>query len=200
MAISTVLTQVQVLFILLGIGYYLSARHIVTDTGIQQLTALLCFLIMPCVLFSAFEIPFRQDIFHNLLLTAIAAVFTHALPVFLSPFIFSRKLIPDAGQRATLQFSASYSNCGFMGLPLLMAIGGSNGLFYGSAYLFIDGLFIWTHGLLLYTHEMNIQTLWKSFKNPNILTAFIGLIVYYFSIPLPHALSLTVHYISQITD
>ena len=33
MAISTVLTQVQVLFILLGIGYYLSARHIVTDTG-----------------------------------------------------------------------------------------------------------------------------------------------------------------------
>lgn len=79
-----------------------------------------------------------------------------------------------------------------------MAIGGSNGLFYGSAYLFIDGLFIWTHGLLLYTHEMNIQTLWKSFKNPNILTAFIGLIVYYFSIPLPHALSLTVHYIAQI--
>ena len=40
MAISTVLTHVQVLFILLGIGYYLSARHIVTDTGIQQLTAL----------------------------------------------------------------------------------------------------------------------------------------------------------------
>lgn len=198
MAISTVLTQVQVLLILLGIGYYLSARHIVTDTGIQQLTALLCFLIMPCVLFSAFEIPFRQDICHNLLLTAMAAVFTHALPVFLSPFIFSRKLIPDSGQRAALQFSASYSNCDFMGLPLLMAIGGSNGLFYGSAYLFIDGLFIWTHGLLLYTHEMNIQTLWKSFKNPNILTTFIGLIVYYFSIPLPHALSLTVHYIAQI--
>ena len=40
MAISTVLTQVQVLFILLSIGYYLSARYIVTYTGIQQLTAL----------------------------------------------------------------------------------------------------------------------------------------------------------------
>lgn len=92
MAISTVLTQVQVLFILLGIGYYFSARHIVTDTGIQQLTALLCFLIMPCVLFSAFEITFRQDIFHNLLLTAMAAVFTHALPVFFIPIYF----LPEA--------------------------------------------------------------------------------------------------------
>ena len=116
-----------------------------TDSGIQQLTTLLCFLIMPCVLFSAFEIPFQPDLFHNLLLTAMVAVFTHIFPILLSRLAFSRRLIPEIGHRNALQFSASYSNCGFMGLPLLMAIGGPNGLFYGSAYLFIDGLFIWTH-------------------------------------------------------
>ena len=45
---------------------------------------------------------------------------------------------------------------------------------------------------------MNIQAVVKSLKNPNIIVAFIGLIVYTFSIPLPHVLTLTVHYIAQI--
>ncbi|MEC0182207.1 AEC family transporter [Paenibacillus peoriae] len=77
-------------------------------------------------------------------------------------------------------------------------MGGSNGLFYGSAYNSIYGLFIWTHGFLLYSGKTDKKSIMKAMLNPNIIASIIGLLLYCFSISLPSPIYLSVKYISQL--
>lgn len=45
--------------------------------------------------------------------------------------------------------SAMYSNCGFRAFPLISAVLGEIGVFYGSAFVGMFNLFLWTQGRAL---------------------------------------------------
>lgn len=45
--------------------------------------------------------------------------------------------------------SAMYSNCGFMAFPLISAVLGEIGVFYGSAFVGMFNLSLWTQGRAL---------------------------------------------------
>lgn len=48
---------------------------------------------------------------------------------------------------ADKRFCVVFTNCGFMGLPLLDALYGSEGLFLGSAFIMVNNLLLWTYGV-----------------------------------------------------
>lgn len=55
----------------------------------------------------------------------------------------------DKGKCAVARMSAMYSNCGFMAFPLISAVLGEIGVFYGSAFVGMFNLFLWTQGRAL---------------------------------------------------
>ncbi|MCD7957486.1 MAG: AEC family transporter [Lachnospiraceae bacterium] len=52
---------------------------------------------------------------------------------------------------AVERFAVIYSNCGFIGIPLVQSILGSEGVLYLTAYMTVFNIFSWTHGLGLMT-------------------------------------------------
>jgi len=192
------LNQVLVLFVLMGIGYILKKKEKLTQAGIDQMTFLVLYVVMPCIIFYSFQKEFDPLMLDNLLLTLAAATAIHICFVGLSHLIFNSRLIPDEYRRNCLRFGAIYCNCAFMGFPLLSTILGAEGVFLGSAYNGIFALFIWTHGLLLYLHRFDMRSLLKAMLNPNIIATALGMIFFCFSLKLPTPIMLSLRFVSEI--
>lgn len=186
MALFTIFNQILVLFVLMGIGYGLAKKGLIDKAGSEQMTFLLCYIIMPCVILSAIsQLKFDPAMFHNFLLVALLTVAMQIISIIVGHALFNKKLIVSDEKRCILRFSAIYSNCGFMGFPLLGSIIGVQGIFYGSAFNIFYGIFLWTHGFLLYTGHLDRKSILHALANPNIIVAAIGILLYYYSIKLP---------------
>lgn len=194
----TVLNQVVVLFLLMGIGYALSKTGMIDDRCSTQMTSLLCYVISPGVIIYAFQMKFSSGMFSNLLIVAAAAAGINIIAVAAGQVVFNKKTVPDVYKRNVMRFVSVYSNCGFMGYPLLQALAGTTGLFYGSVFNGIFSLFAWTHGMALYSGIVNKKSILKAVVNPNIIALFIGVLLFRFSITLPAPVYSTVEYISQL--
>lgn len=135
---------------------------------------------------------------HNFAIMCAITFGIHVFNILASQLIFNKKRVIDNEQKCVLQFSSIYSNTGFMGFPLLEAMAGKNGLFYGSAYNSVFGLFLWTQGFLLYSRKLDKKSILKAFLNPNIIASVIGLFLYCFSLKLPGPIYLSVKYLAQL--
>lgn len=194
----TIFNQVLVLFLLMALGYILAKRNKLGKNCSEQMTFLLCYFVMPCVILSAFQIDFDPLMFHNLLLVALLTTAIHIICITIAHLLFNKKTIASAEKRCILRFSTIYSNCGFMGFPLLSTLIGAQGIFYGSAYNAFFSIFLWTHGFLLYARRLDMKTLLHSLLNPNILIAIFGMFLYYYSIKLPAPIQAGVKYVADL--
>lgn len=194
----TIFNQVLVLFFLMGLGYILAKKGKISSQCTEQMTFLLCYFIMPCVILSAFQIDFDPEVFHELLLVGFWTAALHIVMIAAAHLLFNKKTVQNADHRCILLFSTIYSNCGFMGFPLLSTLIGAQGILYGSAYNAFFSVFLWTHGFLLYARRLDLATLLKSLCNPNILVALIGMVLYYSAIHLPAPLLSGIKYMADL--
>lgn len=196
MPIDVMLNQIIVLFLLMALGYTLAKLKIIDGPFSQKLTWLLCYIVMPCLILKAFQIPFSVAKLHNFLIMALATLVIHIVYIILATVCFNKwTLRGKAHLSVPVQYMSIYSNCGFMGLPLVAAFMHDIGVFYGSVYIAINGLFIWTHGLLIYSGKMDRQSLLKVFINPNVIILASGVILFLTSTHLPKPVLLTLGHI-----
>ena len=119
MNVLSIVNQVLVLFLLIGIGWVLSALRFVDETGVQQMTRILCYLVSPCLIVNCFQMNFTASAAHAFLLAALSAAGIHLGSALLGAAVFRRKRLGE--RAAAMRFAVTYSNCGFMGLPLLQS-------------------------------------------------------------------------------
>lgn len=198
MAILTILNQVFVLFFLMGIGFTLAKFGVIDKKCSDQMTTLLCYIVLPCAILFSFQMKFDGSMLKNFIMMCAITLGIHLFNILISSFIFNKKFISDNHKRRVLRFSSIYSNTGFMGFPLLEAMAGTNGLFYGSAYNSVFGLFLWTHGFMLFSKKPDKKSILKAILNPNIIASIIGLLLYCLSITLPDPIYLSVKYLSEL--
>ncbi|MFA9399151.1 MAG: AEC family transporter, partial [Clostridiaceae bacterium] len=83
------------------------------------------------------------------------------------------------------RFTAVFSNCGFMGYPIVSSIYGDIGVFYAAIFNITFNILIWTYGLALFTGENEYKNIKKVIYNPGIIAVILGLIMFMFSIKIP---------------
>lgn len=194
----TIFNQVLVLFFFMALGYVLAKKGKINNNCTEQMTFLLCYFIMPCVILSAFQIDFDPKTFHELLSVGFWTAVLHILMIASAHLLFTKKTISPPDHRSILLFSSIYSNCGFMGFPLLSTLIGAQGILYGSAYNAFFSVFLWTHGFLLYARRLSLRTLLTSLSNPNIWVALLGMLLYYYAIHLPAPLLSGIKYMADL--
>lgn len=196
MTIFSVVDQVLVLFLLIGIGWILSARRFVDQAGVRQMTNILCYLVSPCLIVNCFQMNFTASAAHSFLLAALSAVGIHLCSALLGTALFRKKKLGE--RAAAMRFAVTYSNCGFMGLPLLQAVAGQMGVFLGVAYVGVFNLFNWTHGISVYRGRTGPSDLRKAVLNPNIIALAVSLVLFFNQITLPSPLRQGISYVSQM--
>lgn len=181
MGFLTVAGQILIMFLLIGVGFLATRLNMLTLRTAQDMTAILLSFVSPALILKAFSIPFSEEKARFLIYTVLAYFAIILLHIILTKLLFSEKYMLDCEKRVQSQFAFVYSNTGFMGIPLLMALFGSEGIFYGATVLAAQSIFIWTHGFALMQDKEKKQgnPFLKIIGNPNILAIIFGIFLYF---------------------
>ena len=187
--------QVLVMFILMGLGYILSKRKWLSNQGSMDLNKVLIYIISPCIIITSYYRPFDRDLFRTLLEGIILATISHGLAICLAFLLLRGRDDHIKIER----FSLIFSNSGFMGIPLISALLGQEGVILASIYLMVFTLTQWTVGVLVLSGRSDIKTMIKKLLiNPGVIAVIIGLTIFRLSITLPKPIHTTIEYLSYL--
>lgn len=190
----TLFNQTIVMFILIITGIICFKTGIITKDGNKELSKLVLSVVNPIVIFMAYQTDYDSKLVKNLLISFVLSLLSFAVMV-AGAYIF----IPAKVRNSEIErFSSIYSNCGFMGIPLIQALFGSTGVFYLTAYLTVFNFMIWTHGIILLSGERNLKNVLKVLYSPVILAIVIGIVMFFLQIRLPSVVSKALGFIADL--
>jgi hypothetical protein len=175
---------IMLILILVGAGCY-RFRCLSKDT-VSEISALVLKVINPIVILLAYQREFQQELVINLGWTFALAALSYALAMAVSYLAIRRR---ENGETAIERFSCIYSNCGFMGIPLVQAMFGYEGVFYLTAYLTLFNALAWTHGVMQISGQRSMKSVLRVLRSPAILAIAAGMLLFFARITLPAILS-----------
>ena len=169
-----IVNQIVKMLLLLLLGIFCYRKKLIDQTGSKMLANLLLMIVNPMLAVLSLQVDYSPQLVHGLLLSYLAAFLTHIVGCILSTALIRTKGNPDCGID---RFSAMYSNCGFIGIPLVQSILGGEGVLYLTAYMTVFNIFSWTHGMMVMTGNFSPKELlnqcrrglsdtWDSCKTP----------------------------------
>jgi len=179
---ANIINQVIILFLIMLVGLYARKKGMLNEETDKKLSDFLLNITLPCLILSSFNYEFSQEMLVNARLIFIYSVIIHFALIFASGVISYKY---KDGPKAVLRFATIFSNCGFMGYPVLEGLFGKIGVFYGSIFNIPFNLFMLSYGTMLYTGKKDIRTLKAALKHPGIIATVIGLLLFTFSISIP---------------
>ena len=114
----TVGEQVLILFALMAVGFALGKAKMMGDKGSLAMTNLVMYAVSPAMMVVAFQREKDTADLHNFLVCLLTAAAVHAVSILLAYAALRGK----DGTCGVLRFGAVFSNCGFMGYPLMTAL------------------------------------------------------------------------------
>jgi hypothetical protein len=138
-------------------------------------------VINPIMVINAYQVDVDSRLMRNFIISAVLAIASHVIGIIISMLVV-KKGRPDYEIE---RLSTVYSNCGFIGIPLINGMFGMEGVLYLTAYLTVFNICLWTHGLLQVIEKTDVKTMLKKLISPVIVCSLLGLILFVFKIKLP---------------
>lgn len=193
---NPVVEQVVVLFFIMIIGVVTAKLDIINEEVRKKLSDLLLYVTSPFLVITAFNFEFSLDMLKNAGIILAFSLVAHVGSIFLGMILFSK--YPIDRQRV-LKFIIVFSNCGFMGFPVLESMFGRIGVFYGSIYNLTFQVFVWTYGVILFTGNREETSIGKVLLNPGVASVIIGTLIFVFSLRIPKPIYQTLELVGGMT-
>ena len=180
-AFLSVILEVAVILILILVGYFTVKKGMFTKESLGSITSFLLYIVTPCLIVSSFLSAESGKLDGwTLLLAAVLPALSIVISIALSYLFFRRE---PRGRRRVLRFSMIFCNVGFMGIPLVEGIVGSEGVLYGSFFIAVFNIFCWTYGyVMMGGGKVRLKAL---LLNPGLIGLVIGLPLYLLDVPVP---------------
>lgn len=177
--------QIVQLFLMIFMGYLIVKTGLVRDDDSKVLSKIILYLIVPCVIINAFQVNYTTDTVKGLLIAFAASVLTQVVLLI---------VISAAGKLLHLNevevASVYYSNSGNLIVPIVTFILGQEWVLYGCVFMSVQLVFLWTHCKKIISREASHD--WKKILlNINMISIFIGVILFFTKIRLPEIIGNT---------
>ena len=190
----SVTSQVIILFCVVLIGALCRKLNFFTDETIQGVTKLVVNITVPCLLISNMQRPFDVAVLKNFLLTLVLSIVFLLLCIFGALVLFRSR--PHA-KRAVLANLLCFSNCGFMGYPIILAVN-PDWMIYAVAYNIAFIFICWTVDVSLFRRDGGID-MRRVLLNPNLISAVIGFALFCMNLSLPAVLTEVLSMVGGLT-
>ncbi len=152
---------------LIALGGFVFAKIFkVEDSQQKILSKLLLYFINPFMVVKSFNLEFDSDKLVQLGFVFVVALVIHIIMILIG--FFSSKEQVD-------RLVVCFTNCGFIGIPLIRGVFGDEGVFYLMGYLVVFNITIWTYGYYIMCGSINLK---KIITNPNIIAVIIGIAIF----------------------
>lgn len=186
--------RIVIMFAILLIGVLCYKKGLITKHGTKQLSELELKLVNPILIFMSYQKDYDSKMTHNLIWAFVLSVISFAVAIGLSHLLVPKKQRDHVIER----FCMVYSNCGFIGIPLVHGIFGSEGVLYLTAYVTMFNLLVWTHGLMSMKEQADFSSALKALKSLSVIAVFVGLFCYLLQLRLPSVPAQTLQYIADM--
>ena len=192
---SIILNQTIIMLVLILVGILCSKTKIISQDTNRQLSSLVLQVVNPVVILMSFQTDYRPELAKNLLIT-----FGLSAAAFIIMITVSYILVRSKPQRDTAieRFASTYSNCGFMGIPLMNALFGAEGVFYLTAFITVFNISVWTHGVILISGEKNLKQAIKVLYSPTIIAIALGIVMFFAQIKIPSVPAQALQFIADM--
>lgn len=199
---QTIVTSVIILFALIFVGYFVGKIGWVRKESAPDLSALVLNVTMPVTIFLSIVSQTGSDSMgRDFLIIPFIAIFHVCCILF--GLLIVRLLHVPIEKRGTWMFNLVFTNNGFMGLPLALAVFGDRGLFIMVLGNMVSNLLLFSIGSKFLTeHVPNADhiSIKKMFLTNINFAVVAGLIFAFLHIPLPNIASNLLGYLGDISS
>ena len=199
---SIIVNNLVIIFLMIAVGFAAGKAKLCSDRASADFTTFLMQIALPCMIFNSMIREFEVSMLRDSVI-ALGTCFVLILLLLAGLVFLSGKLKMEETSRGTWTFAVTFGNSGFMGIPLILAIFGTDGLFVaaimGIAYLGIQ----YTLCIRMMCHfsgRTGDAINWKKILLSNTNIALMaGLIFFIFQISVPGTLHTVVNGFGSIT-
>ncbi len=173
----TILNQLICMAVYAVIGYILHTVQLISKEGNWALSTLLLYVMLPSAIINSFFREATAELTRSMLFALVASAALVALSMLVSRLLFRKDPVAN--------FSSSFSNAGFMGIPLIMSTLGSKAVFYIAGFVAMLNIMQWTYGQRILSGKPAPDGMPKAFVNPLVIAFGVGLVCYYTQFKLP---------------
>lgn len=198
------LRQVVVLFSLIIIGYIVKKLKVVNASIKKDISNLVINVTLPAFILSSMTSNFSREILSNSM-TLLVISFSMYIFAILIGIVFSKMLRLKQDEKNIYRYIIAFSNCGFMGYPIVDAVLGSQGVFYAAVFNLGFTSFVWTYGVYILRggKSNDDNKSWKekvmTILNPALVAVVFGFAMFIFGIKLPFIISEPLDLIGRTT-
>jgi predicted permease len=174
--------QILQMLVILAVGAYAYKRNIIHDNGLKSLTNILLEIVSPLLIFTSYQRDYNQEQVEGLIITFVLSFISIVIGIIISLVVVKKS---DKRDYLVERMAVMYSNCGFIGLPLMQAIYGQLGVFYCTGFITAFNLICWSYGVSMLEKLPLKEKIIKIISGRNMIAIFVGLSFYFLSIRLP---------------
>ena len=190
MITQILLQQTIIMFALMLLGLLLSRRGMITEQGSRDLSNVLLYAVIPCVILRSYMSEFSTEKLRAMGLSALIAVIAFAASIAVAYL--------TCGTRHRIEnFSVAFGNAGFIGIPLVTAVFGPEAAFYVVSFSTFANLLQWTYGIVIISGKKETMNLRMVFVNPVFISMVIGIALFVLQPTLPTVVTGTIGYIAD---
>ena len=163
----------------------------ITVNGSKELSNLLLYIVLPAVIINSYNVKSTPERVEGIIISFIVSLIALILSICVCALVY--------GKRKKIEhFGVSFSNAGFMGIPIATAIIGNENVFYISAFVALLNILQWTYGVVVMTESKDCIKLDKLIKNPILIAMVIGLSIFFLQIPVPEVATKTISSLASL--
>lgn len=178
-----VIQKIIVLFIAMIAGYICKKSKTLDGKSTKSLSNMLTYITNPCLILCSLQMEYSSEALVIAGKIFLLSIIIHTVMAIVSHFIFMKN--NNHRSRSVYSFALTYANCGYMGYPIMMAIFGDIGLFYGVIFTTVFNLFNWTHGIIVMNPEKGKLPWKKLIYNPALISVIISMTLFLTKTMLP---------------
>ncbi len=199
------LNSVLTIFIMIGIGYYLTKKGFFSEETSRFFSRLVIRVSLPLMMIISLYTKFTKE---ELLgsFTGIGAAFINIISTFLISMIIARLIRLDKSKRGVFYAMFTFSNTIFIGLPINISLYGEESAPYVFLFYISSTILFWTLGVYNIRRTSSNKNTALSFRqtlkmifSPPFMGFLIGLTLVLFQISLPKFILDSFKYIGNLT-
>jgi predicted permease len=200
MNLSPSVVQTLVLFFLMAIGFVAGKTRILDAAGSKGLSLLLVNFILPALVVESMQRPFTPQL-RNLAFEMLGVSFLAYAIAFPLAWFLVRAIGAKGAERGPHAFGAIFSNCAFMGFPVVEAILGKDAIFFASIANIPFQLLAFSVGpyILAKTAGGTAKMGVSSFITPVAIASVFGFALFMGGVTLPSPIGTTLTLLGDTT-
>lgn len=200
MLITSILTSLIKIFILILPGLLFRKKEIITVEQNGGLSGIVVNLTWPCLVIDAMQIPFDSQVMaDSARITAVTLIIFAVLAVAGFPLV--KLLRVSKTKQYLIVFMLLFGNTGFIGLPVIKALYGTDALFHAAIVEVVNDILLFTAGILLIQLSAGAKLRMdpKQIISPGLVGVFIGLAMFLLNIQLPEVIAQPIEMVGDAT-